>query len=115
MEGVLLRRNRPMRELTVSELNEISGGNGLSSLAGNALIGAANTFNSFLDAIGPIGVALTYVGGPVVAALHEFNDYVVYEGSKAIDTVGKALGGTITPDYHYLNEWQGNGALSKYF
>ncbi|MCE0744261.1 hypothetical protein LWC05_10245 [Acetobacter sicerae] len=104
-----------MRELTVSELNEISGGAGLDSLVGNALIGAANTFNSFLDAIGPIGVALTYAGGPVVGALHEFNDYVVYEGSKAIDTIGQALGGTLTPDYHYVNEWQGNGALSKYF
>lgn len=103
-----------MRELSITEINEVAGGgsflvpptiSGLSSLIGNALIGAANTVNSFQDAISPIGVALTAVGGPVTGALHQFNDFVIYEGSKVVDTIGQALGGTITPDYHYVNEW----------
>ncbi|MBO1361617.1 hypothetical protein J2D73_17690 [Acetobacter sacchari] len=103
-----------MRDLSDLEVSTISGGGsllisptagGLNALLGNALIGAANTVNAFQDAISPIGVALTAVSGPITGALHQFNDYAIYQASQVVDTIGKALGGTITPEYHYVNEW----------
>ncbi|MCX2561679.1 hypothetical protein OQ252_09765 [Acetobacter farinalis] len=103
-----------MRILSDSELTDVSGGGaslipptlaGLAALAGNTIIGIDNTLNSFQDAIAPIGVVLTVVTGPVVGALHQFNDFAIYKATQGLNTFAQALGGTIAPDYHYENEW----------
>nr|WP_298795300.1 hypothetical protein [uncultured Acetobacter sp.] len=103
-----------MRTLSYTELSDVSGGGsflipptlaGLGALAGNTIIGIDNTVNSFQDAIAPIGVVLTAVSGPILGALHQFNDLAIYKVTEGLNTFAQALGGSITPDYHYENEW----------
>lgn len=103
-----------MRTLSETELNDVSGGGsflipptlaGLGALAGNTIIGIDNTVNSLQDAIAPIGVVLTALGGPITGALHQFNDFAIYKATQGLNTFAQALGGSITPDYHYENEW----------
>ncbi|QDH16345.1 hypothetical protein [Swingsia samuiensis] len=106
-----------MRELSTFELDEVSGGSilgtflvppttqGISALFGNSLIGASNVVNSLQDFVSPGAVAITAVSGPIVSAVHQLADKAVYDVSKFVNGIGQSLGGSITPDYHYENEW----------
>lgn len=93
-----------MRELNVMEVDEVSGGGLIGQLFGNALIGASNLVNGVLDVTAPIGQALNGLG-PVVTGVHELGDALIYKASSLVVGLGQLLGGTVRPDYHFINEW----------
>ncbi|HWW03945.1 hypothetical protein [Collimonas sp.] len=93
-----------MKQLTIEETMQVSGGGMGAAWFGSALIGAVGIVNNLLNAAGPIGLALNNLG-PVVRIAHQAGDSAIYEISKIATGIGRALGGKGSPNYHYPTEW----------
>lgn len=77
-----------------------------AQLVGNGLVAAANTVNTVLDVVSPIGLAGNALLGTPFQAVHSLGDKIIDAVSTTVSGAGTALGATVAPtDTHYKNEW----------
>lgn len=95
-------------ELTLDEIDAVSGAGFLGRFVGNALQTAVDVSNGVLNGVGPIGVALNNLV-PGYSVAHQAGDALINAGQNALNSLGSHLGGTHQPvnPGHYQQEWQG--------
>ena len=77
-----------------------------AQLVGNGIVAVANTVNTVLDVVSPLGLAGNALLGKPFQAVHELGDKIIDTVSTAATNIGTSLGATLTPtDTHYKNEW----------
>lgn len=77
-----------------------------AQLVGNGLVAIANTANTILDVVSPIGLAGNALLGTPFQAVHQLGDQIIDSVSTTVSGAGTALGATAVPtDTHYKNEW----------
>jgi hypothetical protein len=76
------------------------------SLIGSAMIDCVSKSNDFLNTplISSVG-KLFNLAGPCGRICHVLPDLAGYAVSKAVAGMGRALGGTGSPNYHFEHEW----------
>lgn len=92
-----------MRELNECDVERVHGGT--NSVLGSVLIAGVAAVNGLQDAVAPLALAVTGLGGAGLAAAHKGADGLIYGVSRALVGFGQALGGSGTVSYHYVNEW----------
>jgi hypothetical protein len=82
----------------------------VNSLIGSAMIDCVSRSNDFLNTplISSVG-QLFNLAGPCGRLCHVLPDLAGYAVSKAVAGVGRALGGTGSPNYHFEHEWVPGG------
>lgn len=97
-----------MKELTLDEIDSVSGAgliSGLFSFAGNVVIDGVKVANDVLNTtlISSVGRTFDAVG---LSSIHFAADSIGYAAFRAIAGVGSILGGDASRiDYHYDWEW----------
>ena len=77
-----------------------------AQLIGNGLVTVANTVNTVLDVVSPLGLAGNALLGKPFQVVHELGDKIVDGVTSAVSDVGSALGATVeAKDTHHKNEW----------
>ncbi|MCU1719161.1 hypothetical protein [Pseudomonas sp. 5P_3.1_Bac2] len=94
-------------ELTLDEIDAVSGAGLFGSLLGSALQGAVDISNGLLNSVAPLGQALNNTV-PGYAIVHQAGDKLIADLQGVAKGVGDALGGTynaVNPG-HYEQEWK---------
>lgn len=77
-----------------------------AQLVGNGLVAAANTVNTVLDIVSPLGLAGNALLGKPFEVIHQLGDKIIDVATNTVSGIGTAIGATVTPnDTHHQNEW----------
>ena len=77
-----------------------------AQLVGNGLVTVANTVNTVLDVVSPLGLAGNALLGKPFEVVHELGDKIVDAVTSTVSGVGTAIGATVeVKDTHHQNEW----------
>ena len=77
-----------------------------AQLIGNGLVTVANTVNTVLDVVSPLGLAGNALLGKPFQVVHELGDKIIDGLTSTVSDVGSALGATVeAKDTHHKNEW----------
>lgn len=78
-----------IQELTSQEIDNVAG----AGLLGNSIQAGANLVSGFLNAVGPIGKAISLIPGVGVA--HFLGDSIIQSATDTAYSVGSQLGGNL--------------------
>ncbi|AZC32222.1 hypothetical protein C4K38_4270 [Pseudomonas chlororaphis subsp. piscium] len=94
-----------IKDLSLEEIEAVSGGFILGRLFGSALQAGVDVSNGLLNAVAPIGQTLNLIPG--VALIHYAGDKIIAGIQSAVSQIGTLLGGTYTPTQpsHFKQEW----------
>lgn len=95
-----------IKELSLEEIEAVSGGFALGQLFGSVLQAGVDVSNGLLNAVAPIGQALNLIPG--VAPIHYAGDKIISGIQGVASQAGDLLGGTYTPSQpnHFTQEWR---------
>ncbi|HFZ2535823.1 TPA: hypothetical protein ACIJ22_006327 [Pseudomonas aeruginosa] len=100
-----MKSSHCLNELTLNEIDAVSGAGLLGATVGNLLQFGVDVSNGVLNAVAPIGQALNLIPG--VSPIHQLGDFTIATLQTAANGIGGLLGGTYQPAHpnHYQEEW----------